>query len=136
MTAGEMEKAAEELEKLDMPELDRKTEKAIKEKLEKIAAESPNGAKKNLKNALQSSPKACAMAIAPSSKKAVKDLLASARNKETAKSFRICFANNANAWANANPNVKASAQAMAKAKAVRIGGWEPAGTKLVTRQPN
>ena len=34
MAKGDMEKAAEELEKLEMPELDRKTEKSITEKLQ------------------------------------------------------------------------------------------------------
>lgn len=36
MSKGEMEKAAEELQKLEMPELDQKTEKAITEKLAEI----------------------------------------------------------------------------------------------------
>lgn len=54
MAKGEMEKAAEELNKLEMPELDRKTEKAITEKLEKIQNASAKGSQKqNLKEALK-----------------------------------------------------------------------------------
>ncbi|MDZ4849184.1 MAG: hypothetical protein SGI77_07810 [Pirellulaceae bacterium] len=53
MSKGEMEKAAEELAKLDMPELDRKTEKAITEKLDQLQQNSGDGAKKQqLKEAL------------------------------------------------------------------------------------
>jgi hypothetical protein len=37
LAAGQLERAAEELEKLDTPKLDRKTEKAIKEKLDALA---------------------------------------------------------------------------------------------------
>ena len=44
---GEFEKASAELEKMEMPELDRKTEAAIKEKLEKLGDnDSGNGSKK------------------------------------------------------------------------------------------
>ncbi|MDA1230921.1 MAG: hypothetical protein O2856_09115 [Planctomycetota bacterium] len=54
MAKGELEKAAEELSKLEMPELDRKTEKAITEKLEKIQNASAEGSQKqNLKEALK-----------------------------------------------------------------------------------
>lgn len=53
MSKGEMEKAAEELAKLDMPELDRKTEKAVTEKLDQLQNSSGDGAKKQqLKEAL------------------------------------------------------------------------------------
>jgi hypothetical protein len=37
LTSNQLEKAAEELEKLELPQLDRQTEKAIKEKLEALA---------------------------------------------------------------------------------------------------
>ncbi len=54
MAMGEMEKAAEELSRLEMPELDRKTEKAISEKLEQIQnSESPGGQKQSLKESLK-----------------------------------------------------------------------------------
>ncbi len=46
MAKGEMDKAAEELAKLEMPELDRKTEKAVTEKLEQLKENSGNGAQK------------------------------------------------------------------------------------------
>ncbi len=53
MSKGEMEKAAEELAKLEMPELDRKTEKAITEKLDQLKQNSGDGAQKQqLKEAL------------------------------------------------------------------------------------
>ena len=52
MSQGEMEKAAEELEKLEMPELDRKTEKAVTEKLNQVEQNSGNGAKTQLKQAV------------------------------------------------------------------------------------
>ena len=53
MAKGEMEKAAEELAKLDMPELDRKTEKSITEELKRVENQSDGAAKKQLKTALQ-----------------------------------------------------------------------------------
>jgi hypothetical protein len=54
MMKGEMEKAAQELEKAALPELDRKTEKAITEKLDKAQKNSGDGSKKqDLKNALE-----------------------------------------------------------------------------------
>ncbi len=53
MSQGEMEKAAEELAKLDLPELDRKTEKAITEKLDRVDSDSNGAPKKNLKTAIQ-----------------------------------------------------------------------------------
>jgi hypothetical protein len=43
LTKGEMQKAAEQLEKIDMPELDRQTEKAVTEKLEKLSQKSQDG---------------------------------------------------------------------------------------------
>ncbi|PQO41145.1 hypothetical protein [Blastopirellula marina] len=54
MAQGDMEKAEEELAKLEMPELDRKTEKAITEKLEELKQNSgPNGQKRQqMKEAL------------------------------------------------------------------------------------
>lgn len=54
MAQGDMEKAEEELAKLEMPELDRKTEKAITEKLEELKQNSgPNGQnRKQMKEAL------------------------------------------------------------------------------------
>ncbi|MEJ7592974.1 MAG: hypothetical protein WKF77_15610 [Planctomycetaceae bacterium] len=52
MAKGEMEKAAAELSKLEMPELDRKTEKAISEKLEQIQ-NSKGGQKQSLKESLK-----------------------------------------------------------------------------------
>jgi len=54
MAMGEMEKAAEELSRLEMPELDRKTKKAISEKLEQIQnSQSPGGQKQSLKESLK-----------------------------------------------------------------------------------
>lgn len=54
LAKGDMEKAAEELSKLEMPELDRKTEKAITEKLEKIQNANSEGAQKQgLKESLK-----------------------------------------------------------------------------------
>lgn len=55
MSKGEMEKAADELAKLEMPELDRKTEKAMTEKLEQAQKNAGDGSKKkaDLKNALE-----------------------------------------------------------------------------------
>ena len=54
MAKGEMEKAAEELAKMDMPELDRKTEKAVTEKLEQAQKNSGEGSKKqSVKEALE-----------------------------------------------------------------------------------
>ncbi len=46
MSKGEMEKAAAELEKMEMPELDRKTEKAMTEKLEQAQKNGGEGSKK------------------------------------------------------------------------------------------
>ena len=43
LAKGEMEKAAEELEKLEMPKLDRQTEKAIIEQLDKLNQDHGNG---------------------------------------------------------------------------------------------
>ena len=54
LAKGEMEKAAEELSKLEMPELDRKTERAITEKLEKIQNAASEGTpKQSLKESLK-----------------------------------------------------------------------------------
>ena len=54
MANGEMEKAAEELSNLELPELDRKTEKAIGEALEQIQNSKSEGSKKqNLKESLK-----------------------------------------------------------------------------------
>jgi hypothetical protein len=53
MSKGEMDKAAEELAKLEMPELDRKTEKAVTEKLNQLQQNASDGAKRQqLKEAL------------------------------------------------------------------------------------
>ncbi|GAA5505677.1 hypothetical protein [Novipirellula caenicola] len=46
LSKGEMEKAADELEKLEMPELDRKTEKAITEQLNKLNQDAGDGNQK------------------------------------------------------------------------------------------
>lgn len=51
MTKGQLDKAAEELAKLDMPELDRQTEKAITEKLNEIQQNEGSGANRKLKEA-------------------------------------------------------------------------------------
>lgn len=51
MSQGDMEKAAEELAKLEMPELDRKTEKAIAEKLDQLQDKATNVAKRQLAEA-------------------------------------------------------------------------------------
>lgn len=54
MSKGEMEKAAEELSKLDLPDLDRRTEKSIVEKLEQIQNDKSDGGKKqSLKETLK-----------------------------------------------------------------------------------
>lgn len=54
MAKGEMEKAAEELAKMEMPELDRKTQKAVTEKLEQAQKNSGEGSKKqSVKDALE-----------------------------------------------------------------------------------
>ena len=54
LAEGEMEKAAEELNKLEMPDLDRKTEKAIGEKLEQIQNSKCEGSQKqSLKESLR-----------------------------------------------------------------------------------
>lgn len=53
MSKGELDKAAEELAKLEAPELDRKTEKAVTEKLDQIAKNSGEGSQKQqLKDAI------------------------------------------------------------------------------------
>jgi hypothetical protein len=49
---GELEKAAEELEKQELPKVDRQTERAITEKLEKVRQDSADGMKKAMKEAL------------------------------------------------------------------------------------
>ncbi len=46
MSKGEMEKAAEELAKMEMPQMDRKTEKAVSEKLAEAQKNSGDGTKK------------------------------------------------------------------------------------------
>ncbi len=46
MSTGELEKAAEELAKLELPTLDRKTEKAVTEKLDQLQQNSGNGTQK------------------------------------------------------------------------------------------
>lgn len=51
MSQGELEKAAEELAKLEMPKLDRQTEKAITEKLDKVQQNEGDGAGRKLKEA-------------------------------------------------------------------------------------
>ena len=54
LVSGELDKAAKELEKMDMPEMDRKTEKSVKEKLDKLAQNDKMGqGKKSLKKAVQ-----------------------------------------------------------------------------------
>ena len=52
LSKGELEKAADELQKLEMPELDRKTEKAITEQLDKLNQNNGEGsAKKSVQEA-------------------------------------------------------------------------------------
>ena len=46
LSNGELEKAADELEKMDMPELDRKTEKAVTEKLDQLNQNNGDGSQK------------------------------------------------------------------------------------------
>jgi hypothetical protein len=53
MAKGKMEKAAEELAKLELPELDRKTENAVTEQLQLVENQSNGAAKKKLKSAVQ-----------------------------------------------------------------------------------
>jgi len=52
LAAGQLEKAAEELEKLDAPKLDRKTEKAIKEKLDALARQMQDSGSSSLSAAV------------------------------------------------------------------------------------
>jgi hypothetical protein len=52
LSQGNMEKAAEELAKLEMPELDRKTERAVTEKLDQQAKQNPgSGSQRKLREA-------------------------------------------------------------------------------------
>jgi hypothetical protein len=51
MAQGDMEKAAEELQKLEMPELDRQTERALTEKLEQAQQNCSKAAQRQLKEA-------------------------------------------------------------------------------------
>lgn len=51
MSQGEMEKAAEELAKLEMPKLDRQTERALTEKLDQAKQNSSQGAQRQLREA-------------------------------------------------------------------------------------
>lgn len=52
MANGKMEEAAEELEKLELPKLDRQTEKALSEKIEEAMQNSGGGSKRQLKEAV------------------------------------------------------------------------------------
>jgi hypothetical protein len=52
MSQGEMEKAAEELAKLELPELDRQTERALTEKLDQARQNSGEGRQKQLQEAI------------------------------------------------------------------------------------
>ena len=52
MADAKLEEASEELQKLDMPKLDSKTEKAIKEKLKEAMQNASEGAQKQLKQAV------------------------------------------------------------------------------------
>jgi hypothetical protein len=52
MSQGEMDKAAEELAKLEVPELDRQTERAVTEKLDEAKQNSGDGQRKQLKEAI------------------------------------------------------------------------------------
>ena len=51
MFQGDMEKAAEELAKLEMPKLDRQTERAVTEKLDRAGRNSSRGAQRRLREA-------------------------------------------------------------------------------------
>ncbi len=51
MSQGDMEKAAEELAKLEMPELDRQTERAVSEKLDQAQQNSAQGSQRKLREA-------------------------------------------------------------------------------------
>ena len=53
MAEGKMDEAAKQLEKLEMPELDRQTEKALKEQIEKAAENSGQGSKRSLQEAVK-----------------------------------------------------------------------------------
>ena len=53
MSKGEMEKAADELKKMEMPEMDRQTEKSVKEKLDAVCQKSGNAKQGKLKEAAQ-----------------------------------------------------------------------------------
>ncbi len=52
LSGGEMEKAAHELEKAELPQLDRQTERALTEKLDKIHEDSAGGAGRKLQEAV------------------------------------------------------------------------------------
>jgi hypothetical protein len=52
MSQGQMEQAAEELAKLEMPELDRQTERAVTEKLKEAQQNSGDGPRKQMKEAI------------------------------------------------------------------------------------
>jgi hypothetical protein len=52
MSQGKLDEAAEQLQKLDLPKLDRQTEKALTEKLEQLAKNSGDGAQRQLQEAL------------------------------------------------------------------------------------
>jgi hypothetical protein len=52
LAGGQLEKAAEELERLDAPKLDRKTEKAIKEKLDALARQMQDSGSSSLSEAV------------------------------------------------------------------------------------
>jgi hypothetical protein len=49
---GELEKAADELEKQELPKVDRQTERAMTEKLEQVRQDAADGMKKQLKEAI------------------------------------------------------------------------------------
>jgi hypothetical protein len=51
MSKGDLEKAADELAKLELPKLDRQTEKALQEKLEQIQQNASQGAQRQLREA-------------------------------------------------------------------------------------
>jgi hypothetical protein len=53
LSEGKLDEAAEQLQKLELPELERQTEKAVTEKLEQLAKNSGDGMQRQLQEALQ-----------------------------------------------------------------------------------
>ncbi len=86
MAKGELGKAAEELAKLDLPKLDRKTEKAISEKLEQIQKDhSDSDQKQGLKEALNKTSEGLSSANKDKFQDGVKNLASECKKQEQKK---------------------------------------------------